>query len=62
MDIKNLNDVRSAVSILTASCNAMCNAKTTDEIVTNFMAAKDNLIALYKYNVERVGGLAPSEN
>ena len=62
MEIKNLNDIRSAVSLTTAACNAMCNAKTTEEIVTNFMAAKDNLIALYKYNVERVGGRAPSEN
>ena len=51
--IENMNDVRAAVANLTAKINGMCNVKTTDEVSAEFVAAKDLLIALFKFNVER---------
>lgn len=47
-------DIRSTAALITSKINAMCNAKTTEEIVANFVDAKDLLIALYKLNVEKV--------
>lgn len=51
--IENTNELREAVVLLTASANAMCNAKDTEEIVKHFIEAKDTLVNIYKYNVER---------
>ena len=52
--INNLNDVRSATALLTAHVNKMCNADNTEAVAEQFSEAKDLLIALFKYNVERV--------
>ena len=52
--IQNMNDLRSAVVKLTANVNNMCNTNTTEDVVDAFIAAKDLLVAVYKFNVERV--------
>jgi hypothetical protein len=51
--IESEKELREAVVLLTASANAMCNAKDTEEIVKHFIEAKDTLVNIYKYNVER---------
>lgn len=51
--IKNIEDVRAAVVTLTSNLNNMCNATTTEAVSNEFISAKDLLVALFKYNVER---------
>ena len=51
--IESEKELREAVVLLTASANAMCNSKDTEEIVKHFIEAKDTLVNIYKYNVER---------
>ena len=52
--INNSNDLRAAVTYLTANVNAMCNASDINVIIQNFTQAKDKLIEIYKYNVEKL--------
>lgn len=52
--INNVNDVRSAVALLSARVNNMCNAATTEEVAIEFSEAKDLLVAIFKFNVLRV--------
>ena len=52
--IQNMNELRSAVVKLTANVNNMCNTTTTEDVIDAFIAAKDLLVAVYKFNVERV--------
>ena len=52
MNIENLNDLRTAATLVTANVNKMCNSTDIDTIVNAFIEAKDQLIAVYKYQVE----------
>lgn len=49
MQINSRNDLRSAVTLLTAHANNMCNAETTSKLVSEFVESKDILIELYKF-------------
>ena len=53
--IENMNDVRAVVATLTSEIHKMCNATTTEDVSNSFIISKDLLIALFKFNVERVG-------
>ena len=50
--IKNRTELNSAAKQLYAHCIQMCNDTTTDDICRNFIAAKDYLVAIYKYKIE----------
>lgn len=50
----NDTEIRSIATLLTAKVNTMCNSLTTEEVIANFVQAKDLLIALYKLNVEKL--------
>lgn len=50
----NSNDVRTAVTYLTASVNEMCNTRDMETVIKCFCEAKDKLIEIYKHNVERL--------
>lgn len=52
--IATIDDLRQAVALLTSNVNALCNANTSDEIVKHFISAKDLLVEIYKFNVERL--------
>ena len=52
--IKNVNELRSAVTLLSARVNNMCNATTTEEVAVEFSEAKDLLVAIFKFNVQRM--------
>lgn len=54
MEVKITNSVElnSAVSLLQAHSIQMCNDTSIEDVAKNFVAAKDLLIAIYKYNVE----------
>lgn len=52
--IENNNDMRTAVTYLTANVNEMCNTNDVDNVMKCFCEAKDRLIEIYKYNVERL--------
>ena len=47
-------DMRSEVAILTAYANNLCNAKTEEEVNQAFLHLKDQVIKIYKHNIERV--------
>ena len=55
MEVKSTNSVElnSAVSLLQAHSIQMCNDTNIEDVRKNFVAAKDILIAIYKYNVEK---------
>ena len=46
-------DLNAAVANLYAHTLNMCNEKTLDDVLKNFVEAKDYLIAIYKYNVDK---------
>lgn len=50
----DMNNIRGCVSLLQANVNAMCNAKTTEEIIDAFVNSKDLLIAIYRFNIGRL--------
>lgn len=52
--IKDMNDLRANVTYLTTNIHAMCNAQDVDGVVAAFMLAKEQLVAVYKFNVERL--------
>ena len=52
--IQNVNELRTAVTLLTANVNNMCNTNDLDEVIKAFCEAKDLLINIYKYNVEKL--------
>lgn len=52
MNIENNNDLRTAATLITCNVNKMCNSTDIDTIVNAFIEAKDQLIAVYKYQVE----------
>lgn len=54
MTIQNTEQLRTAVTLLTANVNNMCNTKSGDDVVKCMAEAKDLLISIYKYNAERV--------
>lgn len=51
--INNLNEMRTEVVLLNANINNMCNATNIEDISKQFVEAKDRLVALFKFNVER---------
>lgn len=51
--IEDMNDVRAAVAMLTSKVNEMCNSKTTEEVSEACVEAKNLLIELFKFNVNR---------
>ena len=54
---KKINDskeLNGAVAFTTNHIYNMCNAKDLDDIINSFTEAKDYLIAIYKYNVEKI--------
>ena len=55
MEVKITNSVElnSAVSLLQAHSIQMCNDTSIEDVSKNFVIAKDLLIAIYKYNVEK---------
>lgn len=55
MEVKITNSVElnSAVSLLQAHSIQMCNDTSVEDVAKNFVIAKDLLIAIYKYNVEK---------
>ena len=59
--ITNSVELNSAVSLLQAHSIQMCNDTNVEDIAKNFVAAKDLLIAIYKYNVEKRNSPASAE-
>lgn len=55
--IESMNDIRGAVAILTAKVYEMCNAKSVEDVNSAMADAKDLLIATYKFNYKRCGGI-----
>ena len=53
LKMNNQNDMRSMVVLLNANINNMCNATNTEDVSKEFIEAKDRLVALFKFNVER---------
>ena len=51
--IKNQDELRATVVLLNANINNMCNATNTESVSKEFVEAKDRLVALFKFNVER---------
>lgn len=51
--INNQNEMRTEVVLLNANINNMCNATNIEDISKEFVEAKDRLVALFKFNVER---------
>ena len=51
--VNNQNDMRAMVVLLNSNINNMCNATNTDDVSKEFVEAKDRLVALFKFNVER---------
>lgn len=51
--ITNRTELNSAVTQLQAHVIQMCNDTSVEDVAKNFCAAKDFLIAVYKYNVEQ---------
>ena len=51
--INNNDEMRAAAVMLTACVNKMCNANNTDDASTEFIKAKELLVNLFKFNVER---------
>lgn len=54
MEIKNRKELEEANVLVKVNCLNMCNAKSIEEVAKAFTEAKDNLIAIYKYNVTRL--------
>ena len=52
--IQNANELRTAVTLLTANVNNMCNTNDIDEVIKTFCESKDLRINIYKYNVVRL--------
>ena len=52
--ITNNKELREAVTLLTAEVQNMCNTISQESAVHSFVNAKDLLILVYKYNVERL--------
>lgn len=52
--IQNANELRTAVTLLTANVNNMCNTNNIDDVIAAFCESKDLLINIYKYNVIRL--------
>lgn len=52
--IKDRTELNSAVALQTNHVYNICNAKTQDEVNKSFMEAKDLLIAIYKFNTEKL--------
>ena len=52
--IQNANELRTAVTLLTANVNNMCNTKDIDDVVKTLCESMELLINIYKYNVERL--------
>ena len=52
--INNNDELRTAVTLLTANVNNMCNTTDIEEVIKTFCESKDLLIDIYKYNVVRL--------
>ena len=53
-EIKSHEELRVAVASLNAEVLALCNAKAEDELTRVFIEAKDNLIAVFNCNKDRI--------
>ena len=53
-EIKSHEELRVAVASLNAEVLALCNAKDEDELTRGFIEAKDNLIAVFNCNKDRI--------
>ena len=53
-EIKSHEEFRVAVASLNAEVLALCNAKDEDELTRVFIEAKDNLIAVFNCNKDRI--------
>ena len=52
--MSNNNEIlRTKAALLTASINAMCNAKDIDSVAASFSEAKNLLVEIFKLNVEK---------
>ena len=52
--MENKIDFRAEVAVLTSYANHICNVKTEQEVNEAFVKLKDQVIKLYKHNIERV--------
>lgn len=52
--IQNTNELRTAVTLLTANVNEMCNTNEIEKVIDTFCESKDLIINIYKYNVARL--------
>ena len=52
--ITNATELRSAVAKLTSSVNNMCNTNDMEEVIQQFLIAKDLLLDVYKYNTTKL--------
>ena len=52
--INTPEEMRIVAVVLNSNINQMCNATNIEEVSKAFVEAKDNLVALFKFNVERV--------
>lgn len=48
-EVKNYNDLHTAVTQMNAAVIQLCNAKTQEELQTSVTDAKDILVAIFKY-------------
>lgn len=53
MEINTREELNSAVAQLRAHSIQMCNDTSIEDVAKNFVAAKDLLISIYKYNAEK---------
>ena len=53
MEINTREDLNIAITQLRAHSIQMCNDTSIEDVAKNFVIAKDLLIAIYKYNVEK---------
>lgn len=54
IELKDNNDLRTALALITENVAGMCNVNTTEDVIDRFLVAKDLLVEVYKFNVARV--------
>lgn len=55
--ITTREQLNAAVTTLHACVLDMCNTTDSERVTEDFIAIKDKLVALYRYNVNRVEGI-----
>lgn len=53
LKLNNLDEVRSAVNMLTHNVNGMCNTQNPETVKKAYAACKELLAAIYNFNVDK---------